>query len=109
MAEAAPPFHPQLPPEDAARPGGHRSCARGARTAGCVRACTACRTRTLSTGRSCAGALRTLYPAGKAFKQGYLKVSDIHEVYYEVWGNPDGKPAVVLHGGPGAGCYPKHS
>jgi proline iminopeptidase len=35
-----------------------------------------------------------------------LAVGDGHEVYWEVHGNPDGKPAVVLHGGPGSGCPP---
>src|SRR5689334_6521125 len=35
-----------------------------------------------------------------------LAVGDGHEIYWEVHGNPDGKPAVVLHGGPGSGCAP---
>lgn len=35
-----------------------------------------------------------------------LDVGDGQLVYWEVCGNPDGKPAVVLHGGPGAGCTP---
>jgi proline iminopeptidase len=35
-----------------------------------------------------------------------LDVGDGHRVYWEVCGNPDGKPAVVLHGGPGSGCSP---
>lgn len=39
----------------------------------------------------------------KPFKTGYLKVSDIHEIYYELSGNPKGKPVVFLHGGPGVG------
>jgi proline iminopeptidase len=30
-------------------------------------------------------------------------VSDIHELYYELCGNPNGKPVVVVHGGPGGG------
>ena len=46
---------------------------------------------------------RELYPAIEPFKQGYLRVSDIHEIYYEECGNPAGKPAIFLHGGPGAG------
>lgn len=41
-----------------------------------------------------------------AHEQGYLKVSDLHEIYYETFGNPEGIPVVVLHGGPGAGCTP---
>lgn len=47
-----------------------------------------------------------LYPAIEPYNQGNLKVSDIHTLYYEEVGNPHGQPAVVLHGGPGAGCSP---
>jgi proline iminopeptidase len=46
---------------------------------------------------------RELYPALEPFRHGYLRVSDVHELYYEECGNPAGKPAVFLHGGPGAG------
>jgi proline iminopeptidase len=46
---------------------------------------------------------RELYPPLEPFRHGYLRVSDIHEIYYEECGNPAGKPAVFLHGGPGAG------
>lgn len=35
-----------------------------------------------------------------------LRVSDLHEIYYEVSGAPDGKPVVVCHGGPGGGTTP---
>ena len=35
--------------------------------------------------------------------------SDIHTIYWEESGNPQGKPVVVLHGGPGAGCFTRHS
>jgi proline iminopeptidase len=35
-----------------------------------------------------------------------LDVGDGHEIYWEVRGNPSGKPAVALHGGPGSGCAP---
>ncbi|HKE95709.1 MAG TPA: prolyl aminopeptidase [Povalibacter sp.] len=48
--------------------------------------------------------LRGLYPAIEPNRSGYLRVSDIHEIYYEECGNPRGKPAVFVHGGPGAGC-----
>ncbi|HEX2492862.1 MAG TPA: prolyl aminopeptidase [Steroidobacter sp.] len=58
------------------------------------------------TPRSPAG-LRTLYPAVKPYRTGYLRVSDLHEIYYEECGNPKGKPAVFVHGGPGAGCDPR--
>lgn len=48
-----------------------------------------------------------LYPAFEPYRTGYLNVSDIHRIYYEESGNPNGKPAVVLHGGPGGGTEPK--
>jgi proline iminopeptidase len=44
-----------------------------------------------------------LYPAIAPNQIGHLKVSDIHEIYYAEYGNPDGYPVVFLHGGPGAG------
>jgi proline iminopeptidase len=47
---------------------------------------------------------RTLYPEIEPFDSGYLQVSPLHRIYYEQCGNPDGKPVVFLHGGPGAGC-----
>jgi len=47
-----------------------------------------------------------LYPPIQPYKTGYLKVSDLHEIFYQLGGNPDGKPVMVLHGGPGAGCSP---
>ncbi len=52
--------------------------------------------------------LRTLYPAIEPYNQGMLKVSDLHSIYYEESGNPKGKPAVFVHGGPGGGTDPKH-
>ncbi len=48
----------------------------------------------------------SLWPEIEPFQSGYLKVSDIHEVYYELCGNPEGKPVFVIHGGPGTGCSP---
>ncbi|MCU0644358.1 MAG: prolyl aminopeptidase [bacterium] len=45
-----------------------------------------------------------LYPPIQSYKAGYLTVSDVHEIYYQLGGNPQGKPVMVLHGGPGAGC-----
>lgn len=52
--------------------------------------------------------MKTLYPAIEPFDTGRLKVSPIHELYYEQCGNPDGKPAVFLHGGPGGGISPDY-
>jgi proline iminopeptidase len=47
------------------------------------------------------------YPALKPFNSGFLRVSPLHEIYYEESGNPKGKPVVFLHGGPGGGTDPK--
>jgi len=47
--------------------------------------------------------LRGLYPAIEPYRHGFLRVSELHELYYEESGNPAGKPAIFLHGGPGAG------
>ncbi len=50
----------------------------------------------------------TLYPPIHPFRTGVLETGDGHQVYWELCGNPHGKPAVFLHGGPGAGCSPDH-
>ncbi|SDM09237.1 proline iminopeptidase [Modicisalibacter muralis] len=50
---------------------------------------------------------RELYPEIEPFNSGMLKVSERHTLYYEQCGNPDGKPVVFLHGGPGSGANPK--
>ena len=47
---------------------------------------------------------RELYPPIQSFDSGRLRVDPIHELYYERFGNPKGKPALFLHGGPGGGC-----
>ncbi len=49
---------------------------------------------------------RTLYPAIEPYRSGWLRVSPVHEIYWEECGNPKGKPAVFVHGGPGAGSDP---
>ena len=46
------------------------------------------------------------YPPIEPYEHGMLDVGDGQLVYWETCGNPDGKPAVVLHGGPGSGCTP---
>jgi proline iminopeptidase len=46
------------------------------------------------------------YPAIRPFQKGHLRVSPLHELYYEQCGDPQGKPAVFLHGGPGGGTNP---
>lgn len=47
-----------------------------------------------------------LYPELDIYHHNWLKVSNSHEIYFEECGNPDGKPVVFLHGGPGSGCNP---
>ena len=51
---------------------------------------------------------RTLYPAIEPYRTGMLDVGDGHSLYWELCGNPDGKPVVFLHGGPGGGSSPDH-
>ncbi|MBO6939404.1 MAG: prolyl aminopeptidase [Deltaproteobacteria bacterium] len=48
----------------------------------------------------------SLYPPIDAYDDGHLDVGDGHSIYYEQCGNPDGKPAVFVHGGPGGGTDP---
>lgn len=50
--------------------------------------------------------MRQLYPLIEPYNEGYLKVSELHTIHYEESGNPQGKPVVVLHGGPGGGAAP---
>ncbi|MCE5231735.1 MAG: prolyl aminopeptidase [Mizugakiibacter sp.] len=50
---------------------------------------------------------RALYPEVEPYDSGFLKVSDLHTLYYEQCGNPAGKPVVFLHGGPGGGVNAK--
>ncbi|HUS12488.1 MAG TPA: prolyl aminopeptidase [Pyrinomonadaceae bacterium] len=52
--------------------------------------------------------LKTLYDPLEPFDTSRLKVSSIHELYYEQVGNPTGKPVVFLHGGPGGGVSPDY-
>lgn len=44
-----------------------------------------------------------MFPPIEPFASGHLPVSDGNEIYWEASGNPDGKPALYLHGGPGSG------
>lgn len=52
--------------------------------------------------------LNQLFPEIENFDEGRLRVSTLHELYYEQSGNPDGKPIVFLHGGPGSGTKPTY-
>jgi proline iminopeptidase len=51
---------------------------------------------------------RTLYPEIEPYRSGHLDVGDGHSLYWEMCGNPQGKPAVFLHGGPGGGISENH-
>jgi len=46
------------------------------------------------------------FPPIEPYDHGMLDVGDGNLVYWEVCGNPEGKPALVVHGGPGSGCGP---
>lgn len=50
--------------------------------------------------------MRELYPAIEPYQIDYLQVSELHRLYFEQVGNPQGKPVVFLHGGPGGGLDP---
>ena len=51
-------------------------------------------------------AVTELYPPIEPYDSGLLDVGDGNLVYWEACGNPTGKPAVMVHGGPGSGCSP---
>jgi len=51
--------------------------------------------------------MRSLYPEIEPYDTGTLEVDGRHKLYYEQCGNPEGKPVVLLHGGPGGGCSAK--
>ncbi len=50
---------------------------------------------------------RQLYGEIAVNQSGWLRVSNLHDIYYEESGNPKGKPVLFVHGGPGGGCDPK--
>ncbi|MGB3492131.1 MAG: prolyl aminopeptidase [Elainellaceae cyanobacterium] len=50
--------------------------------------------------------MRELYPPIEPYATGMLPVSELHTLYYEQVGNPQGRPVVFLHGGPGGGIDP---
>jgi proline iminopeptidase len=52
--------------------------------------------------------MRTLYPPVEPYDTGTLRVSPVHNIYYEQCGNPEGQPVVFLHGGPGGGIVPEY-
>ena len=52
--------------------------------------------------------MQILYPEIKPYAEHRLEVSDIHDIYIEECGSPDGIPVVFIHGGPGGGCDHDH-
>lgn len=52
--------------------------------------------------------MKELYPEIPCYKSHILRIGDIHKVYFEESGNPNGIPVVFLHGGPGSGCKENH-
>ena len=49
---------------------------------------------------------QSLYPKIEPYRSGELRVSDLHTIAYDEVGNPEGRPALFLHGGPGVGISP---
>ena len=47
-----------------------------------------------------------LYPPINPSFEGFLKVSDVHTIAYSIYGNPNGKAVLFVHGGPGGGTDP---
>jgi len=48
----------------------------------------------------------TLFPPIEPYNSGMLRVDDLHTLYWEECGNPNGEPVLFLHGGPGSGLSP---
>jgi hypothetical protein len=63
----------------------------------------------LRAGAGSVVALRDLYPSTSPHAQESLPVSAGHTLHWRAYGNPRGVPALFVHGGPGAGCYPNHA
>jgi len=53
-------------------------------------------------------AAQFLFPPIEPFRHGMLPVDDLHTLYWEECGNPEGEPVLFLHGGPGGGLSPLH-
>jgi proline iminopeptidase len=51
-------------------------------------------------------AVQYLYPPVEPFDRQMMDVGEGHSIYVEQSGNPEGRPVIVLHGGPGGGCSP---
>lgn len=66
------------------------------------------RSATLRTAKEGRRSMMDLFPALSPYSSGFLAADDIHMLYWEQSGNPDGIPVVLLHGGPGEGATPTH-
>ena len=62
----------------------------------------------MSVDESARAPTSALYPPVEPFAAGHLDVGDGHRLYWEANGNPAGRPALFLHGGPGGGCHADH-
>lgn len=62
----------------------------------------------MATAPSASSPPSPLHPITEPVDGGLLDVGDGHRLNWEISGNPDGKPAVLLHGGPGSGASPRH-
>lgn len=49
---------------------------------------------------------KRLWPEIQPYRTGFLDVSELHRIYFEESGNPEGKPVLMVHGGPGGGSNP---
>lgn len=58
---------------------------------------------------TCAAWAAEPYPVVQPYNKGYLQVSELHRIYFEEYGKPDGVPVLVVHGGPCGGCPPSFS
>jgi len=52
--------------------------------------------------------LRKLYTWTEPFETGFLNVDNFHNIFWEISGNKDGQPVLIMHGGPGGGCAPSY-
>jgi proline iminopeptidase len=51
---------------------------------------------------------KPLFPPIAPYRSAFLPVSELHTLYWEECGNPEGEPVLFLHGGPGGGLSPRH-
>ncbi|XP_010248469.1 PREDICTED: proline iminopeptidase [Nelumbo nucifera] len=64
--------------------------------------------KTMNLAQECPEVNRNLYAHIEPYSSGFLKVSDLHSIYWEQSGNPNGHPVLFLHGGPGGGTSPSN-